>query len=72
MQTPKLTPVQQAAYDRIKAEGVLYMGNGVGIHTVKRLERLGLITITSALHVWTNYQSKRTHHQLDWSARPVA
>lgn len=68
----KLTAAQQIAYTKIQREGVLYMGNGVSIRTVKTLENLGLVKVTGSVETYTNVRTKRTHHRADWSARLAA
>jgi len=67
----KLTAPQQAAMKRLSEKGVLHAYNGVSRTTIKRLETLGLVTVTWSVNTWTNYRSHRSHSQCDWTARPT-
>lgn len=66
----KLTPAQQRALAKIRETGVLYDGNGVSFATIGVLYRAGLVEVTATQHTWTNYRSRRTHHQRTWTATP--
>jgi hypothetical protein len=68
----QLTKVQQAAYAKIKEYGVWYSYNDISRATVSVLEREGFVTVEWSVSTWTNYRSKRSHSQCDWTARPVA
>lgn len=64
----KLTETQRAGLARIREAGTFYCFNGISAATVRVLERAGLVEVTWSQHTWTNYRSRRTHHQHTWTA----
>lgn len=63
-----MTPTQRAALLAAhKNGGQLCAGNRYSIRTARALERAGLATVKTTVHVWTNYRSKRSHSQFDWT-----
>lgn len=61
-----LTTTQIAALV-VARRGTLNAGNRYSIRTARALERAGLATVKASVRTWTNYRSKRTHSELDWS-----
>lgn len=70
MTEQNLTPAQEKALAKLRAaeKGKLFAGNGVSLPTLRVLERLGLCKIEGEVRTWTNYRSKRSHSQYDWTA----
>jgi hypothetical protein len=64
----QLTAAQTTALATIKAEGILYSGNGVSWNTVAALHRRGLVDVTGEVQTWYSRRSGRNLSQLDWAA----
>lgn len=46
-----------------------YAYNGISRATIRVLQNMDLVSVKWSSHTWTNYRSKRTHHQCDWVAK---
>jgi hypothetical protein len=69
--TPKLTPTQEQALQRIRAKGEEFAYNGISRATIAVLERRGLVTVKWSVLTWTARRTYRSRSMCDWAARPV-